>query len=99
MANKTSPHILSTAGNLLGFCLFVITSFHLTNHSETSAVDELTSIIAVALVFSCIFSFISIQTEEPKLESKTEQIADYLFLGSLVGLLIIIALIAFHFIN
>ena len=99
MANKTSQHILNTAANLLGFCLFVITSFHVANYSEASIVDELTSVIAVALVFSCIFSFISIRTETQKLEVLLEKIADYLFLGSLIGLLVIIALIAFNFVK
>jgi hypothetical protein len=99
MANKTSQHILNTAANLLGFCLFVITSFHVANYSEASVVDELTSIIAVALVFSCILSFISIRTENPKIEFHFEKVADYLFLGSLIGLLVIIALIALNFIK
>ena len=99
MANKTSQHILNTAANLLGFCLFVITSFHVANYSEASIVDELTSIIAVALVFSCILSFVSIRTEKSAWEFRLEQFADYLFLGSLVGLLVIIALIAFNFIK
>jgi hypothetical protein len=45
MANKTSKHILATAANLLGFCLFIITSLHLTNKSENNLIDEFTSII------------------------------------------------------
>jgi hypothetical protein len=99
MANKTSQHILNTAANLLGFCLFVILSFHIANYSEASIVDELTSVIAVALVFSCIFSFVSIRTKNIILETRLEKMADYLFLGSLIGLLIIIALIAFNFVK
>lgn len=39
MANNTSQHILSTAANLLGFCLFVITSIHISNKSEAGLVD------------------------------------------------------------
>jgi len=30
MSNKTSQHILGTSANLIGFCLFIITSLHLT---------------------------------------------------------------------
>jgi hypothetical protein len=99
MANKTSQHILSTSANLLGFCLFVITSFHIANYSEASIIDELTSVIAMLLVFSCLFSFVSIRTQRPNIERILENTADYLFFSSLVGLLIIIALIAFNFIK
>ncbi len=62
MANKTSQHILSTSANLLGFCLFIITSLHLTDRSENSLIDEFTSIVALLLTLSCVFSFISIRT-------------------------------------
>ena len=34
MKRNTSPHILNTAANLLGFCLFVITSLHISNKRE-----------------------------------------------------------------
>jgi len=99
MANNTSQHILSTSANLLGFCLFVITSLHISNIKETHIIDELTSIIALLLTFSCMFSFISIRTESKQKEHKLEAIADYLFVTSLLGILIIILLIAFNFIK
>jgi len=99
MANNTSPHILSTATNLLGFCLFVFTSLHISNHAETSIIDELTSVIAVMLSISCMFSFVSIRTENPKKEKRLETIADYLFFTSLSGILIIIVLISLNFIK
>ena len=60
MANKTSQHILNTAANLLGFCLFVITSLHISSYSVSSMIDELTSVMAILLIFSCLFSFFSI---------------------------------------
>jgi hypothetical protein len=99
MANTTSQHILNTSANLLGFCLFVITSLHITNKTETSIIDELTSLIAILLSFSCIFSFSSIRTGNPEREQSFETIADYLFLTSLIGILIIITLITFNFIK
>ena len=34
MANNTSPHILNTSANLLGFCLFIITSLHIASPLE-----------------------------------------------------------------
>ncbi len=99
MANRTSQHILNTAANLLGFCLFVITSLHISDKSETSFIDEITSIIAILLTFSCILSFISIRTINKIAEKKLESFADYLFLISLVGIFIIILLISFNFIK
>jgi hypothetical protein len=98
MANNTSQHILSTAANLLGFCLFVITSIHISSKSEASLVDEAASVIAIALVFSCIFSFISIRTKIEKIEYYFEKIADMFFFLSLIGVLIVIVLIALKFI-
>jgi hypothetical protein len=99
VANKTSQHILSTAANLLGFCLFVITSLHVSSKAEASLIDEFTSAIAVLLIFSCLLSFVSIRTANPKKEQQLETVADYLFVASLVGILFIILLIAFNFIK
>ncbi|MFA5297797.1 MAG: hypothetical protein WC389_06265 [Lutibacter sp.] len=98
MSNTTSQHILSTSANLLGFCLFVITSLHIANLTEIHVIDELTSVVAVLLTFSCIFSFISIKTLNSKRENRLERVADYLFLFSLIGILIIILFITFNFI-
>jgi amino acid transporter len=97
MPNTTSQHILNTSANLLGFCLFVITSLHITNTAETTKIDEFTSVIALLLTFSCMFSFISIRTKSPKRELRFETIADYLFMASLIGILIIILLITLNF--
>jgi hypothetical protein len=96
MANTTSQHILNTSANLLGFCLIVITSLHITNSSEVSIIDELTSIIALLLIFSCMFSFFSIRTSKGEKELRFETIADYLFIASLAGILIIILIIALN---
>ena len=99
MANKTSQHILSTAANLLGFCLLVITSLHVSSIAESSLIDELTVVNAVLLIFSCLFSFISIRTTNPKKAQRLETVADCLFVAYPLGILFIILLIAFNFIN
>jgi len=99
MANTTSQHILNTSANLLGFCLFVITSLHIADLTETHFIDEFTSIVALLLTISCIFSFISIRTSDLKKEKHFETIADYLFLFSLFGILGIIILISQNFLN
>ncbi|MBK5194318.1 MAG: hypothetical protein JJE07_14180 [Flavobacteriaceae bacterium] len=99
MANTTSQHILGTSANLLGFCLFVITSLHVANLTETHLIDELTSVVALLLTFSCVFSFTSIRTNNSKKELRLETIADYLFLSSLTGILVIILLITLNIIK
>jgi hypothetical protein len=97
LANKTSQHILSTSANLLGICLFTITSIHFSNKSQNSWIDEFTSIVALFLTVSSIFSFISIRTEGDERSDKLEKIADYVFLLSLVGIMGIIAVIVLKF--
>src|SRR5215203_1534096 len=99
MPNKTSQHILSTAANLLGFCLFVVTSLHVSNYSVRSKIDEFTSLISVLLVFACLFSFLSIKTENSRKERILENLADYLFSFALLGILTIVLLLAAHFIK
>ena len=99
MANNTSQHIVSTAANLLGLCLFVITSLHITDNAESSIIDEFVSVIALLLAFSCLCSFISLRTKQSAKEKRFETIADYLFIVSLMGIVSIILLLVFHFIK
>jgi hypothetical protein len=99
MANTTSQHILNTSASLLGFCLVVITSLHIGNITESSIIDELTSLIAILLAFSCFFSFVSIRTNNQILEKRYETIADYLFIVSLIGIVVIILLITLNFLR
>ncbi len=96
MANRTAPHILNTAANLLGFCLIVITSLRVANKAETHMIDELTAVIALMLTFSCGFSFVAIRTSNEQREKRLENTADVLFMTSLAGILIIILLITFN---
>ncbi|MBP8792316.1 MAG: hypothetical protein KBE41_02250 [Lutibacter sp.] len=99
MANKTSQHILGTSANLLGFCLFIITSLHLANKTENGLIDEFTAIIALLLTVSSVFSFVSLRTENSKKEMLFEKTADYLFIISLIGIFGIIAFIIINFWN
>lgn len=90
MSNKTSQHILNTSANLLGFCLIVITSLHMTNSTKGNLIDEFTSVIALLLTVSSFFSFLSIKSQNSKREQKLENIADNFFLISIIGILAII---------
>jgi len=99
MANNTSQHILPTSANLLGFCLFVITSLHITDKATSTVIDEFTSIIALLLTFSCFLSFISLRTNSPRREKRLETIADYLFIVALGGIVVVILLLVFGLIK
>ena len=93
----TSQHILNASANLLGFCLVVITSLRIANRVEAQAIDEVTSLVAVLLTFSCLLSFISIRATHHTLARRCETIADYLFIASLLGLLLVIVVITVTF--
>lgn len=99
MANKTSQHILGTSANLLGFCLFIITSLHITDKTANTLIDEFTTFVALLLTASSIFSFAAIKTEVQKKEQRLEKIADYLFVVSLIGILGIIIFMFITFWN
>jgi len=99
MANNTSQHILNTSANLLGFCLFVITSLKLSSHRESLLIDGFTSIVALLLTFSSLFSFFSIKTDNHVKERQLESVANYFFIVSLIGILAIILLVTFNFIH
>lgn len=99
MANNSSQHILGSSTSLLGFCLVVITSFHLTNKSDSSLIDEFSSGIAMLLIISCFFSFISIREKNPEKNLRSEAVAEYVFLISLIGIMLIIVLLVFRFIR
>ncbi len=90
MSNPTSHHILNTAANLLGFCLIVITSLHISNKTASTLIDEFTSIIATVLITACVLSFISMRSPQPERSRKLEKMAEYFFISSLLGILLVI---------
>lgn len=99
MANNTSQHILNTSTALLGFCLIVISSIHISNMAESTWLDEFSSGIALVLALSTMFSFVSIRTQNERLERFFEKSADYLFLIALAGIFIIISVVMINFWN
>jgi hypothetical protein len=99
MANVTSQHILSTSVNLLGFCLLVITSLHITNRAASTLIDEFISVIALFLTFSCFCSFFSLRAKGPVWEKRLETAADYLFIISLLGIMLVIIFLVFNFVS
>ena len=99
MANRTSQHILGASANLLGFCLVIITSLHITQKAESTLIDEFTSLIALGLTISNIFSFVSIRIENPTRADLFETFAEILFSLSMTGIAFIIIFIGITFWN
>jgi uncharacterized membrane protein len=99
MANKTSQHILGTSANLLGFCLFILTSLHITDKTENSVFDEIAIIIALLLTSSTILSYVSLRTENKTREYRLERAADYLFLTALLGIVITVIFLIVNYWN
>lgn len=90
MSNRTSQHILPTAANLLGFCLIVITSLHLSSATSNSIIDEVASIVAVLLCISVMFSFASIKTGSFIWTKRWEAVAETLFGIAIAGIALIV---------
>lgn len=90
MSNKTSQHILPTAANLLGFCLIVITSLHLSSATSNSIIDEVASIVSVLLCISVMMSFASIKTSNVLWTKRWEKVAEILFGIAITGIGLIV---------
>ena len=96
MSGQTSQHILSTAANLLGFCLFVITALHVSDKGQLTIIDERTAGVAVLLAISTLFSYLSIRGKTTGSKQRLELIADNVFFIALIGIVGIICLIALN---
>ena len=97
--SKTSPHILNTSTNLLGFCLFVITALRVSDKHEGTILDEFAAVIALILAISSLLSFFSLRNQTNlKLSNLLENIADVLFIIALIAIVILILIILLNFV-
>ncbi|MGB9697637.1 MAG: hypothetical protein ACPL2D_10205 [Ignavibacteria bacterium] len=95
MANNKSPHILSTASNLLGFCLLVLTSVTIAKINQATLIDEFTGIASLFLIIASILSFLSMRTSDEQKSENFEKYADIIFLSALLIIFAIIFLVSF----
>lgn len=96
---NTAQLILNTSANLLGFCLVVITSLHISNFTTGHWVDEITLVVAVLLTLSSVLSFYAVRQKESKKRGSAEKWSELFFMGALVGILVAIILITLNFIR
>lgn len=89
-------HILNSASNLLGASLVIVTALHITKFAQSSYADEISFAAALALLASCLASYMSIRREEQQRDHQPmEVIADRLFLGA--QMLLLLAMLSFWF--
>lgn len=93
---KKSPHILSTASNLLGFSFLVLSSIKGFNLPQKGFIDEALGLTIFILAFSCLFSFVSMRSHNVNNTERSEIIAEYLFLSALLVLVVLSLLLALN---
>lgn len=86
MKHGQQPHILTTASNLLGICLILITGIKFTNANLTTYADEVATVASISFLISCLLSYVSLRTDDEKDEALLEKIADICFILGLLTL-------------
>ena len=94
-----STHILNTSSNLLGLCFLVLTSLTVLHFRQSSLIDEFTAVATISFMVSCILSFLSIRTNNEKIASRYEGIADFFFLMGLSVMFLTTMVITFDVIH
>jgi hypothetical protein len=96
---RLANHILPASGTMIGICTTLIGLVKIVeSRSGPSVVDEYGAAIAVAFLFSALFSYLSIRLSEgsPTVGRRCERAADFAFLLGLVCLVGLIGLFAFE---
>ncbi|MFC7052866.1 hypothetical protein ACFQI3_09230 [Hansschlegelia quercus] len=96
---RLASYILPASGTMIGICTTLVGLVKIVeSRSGPSVVDEYGAAIAVAFLFSALFSYLSIRLSEgaPTLGRRCERVADFAFLLGLVCLVGLIGLFAFE---
>ena len=92
-----APHVLNASTNLVGFSFILLTSLKFFKFTSSDLVGELVAIIVVSFILSCTFSFFSMRSKSPTRSDLYETIADYIFLGALMLLLVVCLLLTLNY--
>ena len=95
MPSNKSAHILSTPSNLSGFCLLVLTFIKISRYSQSTLIDESKGVASILLIIASILSSQSMRSYKEKQSENFENIADLIFLSSLIIIFTITFLVAF----
>lgn len=98
MNKSTSPHILNTSANLLGFTFIVLSSIKSLGLAQGTSVNKVISFCIVLFALSSFLSFASMHTKSEERTIRYEFAAEYVFLGGLFIVSIVAILFAFDII-
>jgi hypothetical protein len=84
-----ASHILNASTNLVGFSFLILTSLKVLNFAQYTFADEIAAFSVVTFILSSTFSFASIRSKDDHKSEVLETIADYVFLGGLLALLLV----------
>ncbi len=93
--NKRSVHVLPASSNLMGFCLIVQASLHVTGYSEKTRIDEVTAVATFLFMVSCVFSYLAIRASRPQIGARHEAVADISFIAGLLVLFVMVLMMTF----
>ncbi len=95
MPSNKSAHILSTPSNLPEFYLLVLTFIKISRYSQSTLIDESKGVASILLIIASILSSKSMRSYKEKQSENFENIADLIFLSSLIIIFTITFLVAF----
>ncbi len=93
--NSSSPHILSTSSNLLGFTFLVLSSIKGLKLAQGMFIDKIISLCVVLFALSSFISFASMRVRSLQKAKKYEAVAEYIFLFGLFIVMIVAMLLSF----
>lgn len=98
MSDRSSPHILNTSSNLLGFTFLVFSSIRGLGLAQGTFIDEVMSFCTVIFALSSFLSFASIRSNSDTRSKQYESIAEDIFLLGLLIIAIVALLVSFDII-
>ena len=90
-------HIFSVSATLVGVCLTVIGIFRAITELKNfnTLGDNILAFDALLFLISCITSYVALRSTDKQRKKKLERIADYVFVGGLMLMVIVCILITY----
>lgn len=84
---------MNASTNLVGFTFIGLTSIKAFGLGQSVFVDKITAVSVVGFMVSTLFSFFSMRTKDKGKSDRYEILADYVFFGSLLMMLVVCVLL------